>query len=273
MGSQRGSMRSWEESAPTRWFANHLTALAPASLRVALAAIAALGILLTSCDDNDPTAPADSTIVIGADPATVVVDPNAGTAGSSLITATLLSKNGTRLPDQEMIFTTSQGTLDPPAQTILTTDDVGIATSILTTTQTATVTARSGNISAPVTVQTSSAPVSAILLNVSTTSVDDCDDTIDVTARVVTSGGLPVSGFSVQFFQNTPPSLHDGVFSQTIVQSDVAGEAKVTWRPTLTDCTNDCFGGNDCDPMAELQASDLQDTIFSNLVTLNDDIP
>jgi hypothetical protein len=236
---------------------------------------------LAGCESGDPTAPADSTIEVSATPATVVVDPNAGISGVSLITAILRAKNGTRLKDQEMTFVTSQGTLttiggdliDPGDPQI--TDDDGVAEAILTTTQTATVTARSGNITGTVTVQTASGEVSSIILNVSTTSVQDCTDVITVTARVVTSGGQPVAGLPVEFFQNTPPSLHEGIFANTVVISNAAGESETTWRPSGASCLDDCSvasGGNDCDPMAEIQVSDISQTIFSNIVTINDDI-
>jgi hypothetical protein len=248
---------------------------------VAVLAMMAFVLPLAGCESGDPTAPADSTIEVSATPATVVVDPNAGISGVSLITGILRAKNGTRLKDQEMTFTTSQGTLTDTDGDLINpgdpqlTDDSGVASAILTTTQTATVTARSGNITGTVTVQTASGEVSSIILNLSTTSVDDCDDTITVTARVVTSGGQPVAGLPVEFFQNTPPSLHDGIFTNTVVISDAAGESTTTWRPSQATCLDDCSvatGGTNCDPMAEIQASDISKTIFSNIVTVNDDI-
>ena len=264
------------------WTRRSVTHQPGARMRL-LACLAIMAVVLVpaGCESNDPVAPADSTIEVSATPATVVVDPNAGISGVAAITAIVRAKNGTVLPDQAVSFITSQGTLttldgdliDPSDPEI--TDDDGAAKCVLTTTQTATVTARSGNITGTVTVQAASGEVSSIILNVSTTSVQDCTDVITVTARVVTSGGQPVAGLPVEFFQNTPPSLHEGIFANTVVISNAAGESVTTWRPSGASCPDDCSvasGGMDCDPMAELQVSDISATIFSNIVTINDDI-
>ena len=67
--------------------------------------LALLALATPACEsDSDPTAPADSVITVDANPQTVVV-PGGG-QGFTTITATLRSKNGTRLPDQEVSFST-----------------------------------------------------------------------------------------------------------------------------------------------------------------------
>src|SRR5882672_7545922 len=70
---------------------------------------------IAACNNSDPTAPADSTMTVSANPQTVVV-PSVGD-GQAQITATIRSKNGNRLPDQEVTFSTSAGRLDPAAET------------------------------------------------------------------------------------------------------------------------------------------------------------
>ncbi|HXI01656.1 MAG TPA: Ig-like domain-containing protein, partial [Candidatus Saccharimonadales bacterium] len=98
-----------------------------------------------SCVNSDPTAPEGSTITVSADPQTVQPGVN------SKITATVRSMNGTRLPDQEVIFTTTAGKLSTGSNAV-TTDTAGQAESTLSTTQNATVTAASGTVTASTTV-------------------------------------------------------------------------------------------------------------------------
>ena len=100
--------------------------------------IAIASVLMVSCENSDPTAPEGATITVSANPQTV------RSGVTARITATVRSANGTRLPDQEVVFTTTTGSLSPPAQTPILTDDDGQAETVLSTTQTATVMAASG---------------------------------------------------------------------------------------------------------------------------------
>ncbi len=143
--------------------------------RIVLGACLAVGagLFLLACDNNsDPVAPADSTITVSANPQTVVV-PSGGGAGAAEIVATLRSSNGTRLPDQEITFSSTAGFLDPPAETPIKSDSNGQATCILTTTSSATVMARSGSITGSTQIQTASGNISAIQLSVTPQTLDD----------------------------------------------------------------------------------------------------
>jgi len=266
-------MLQGEECGPARpgrgpWRRGHPLA-GPAAL-VCLAA--ALVLPAAGCDnDNDPTAPEDSTIDVSANPSTVVVTESG--PGSSRITATI-RLNGTKLPGQEVTFRTSAGTLDPPAQTPLTTDDQGRAECILTTSQTATITARSGSIEGTAQVQTSSGDISSILLTASPNEIFACSDTITLTARVLTAGGEGVSGVTVRFFNPDPPATIGGSFSPSVVVSDVNGESVSTWRPNSVDCPVECSesqGGSGC--TFAFQAEDGTGDITSNVEQVDDNIP
>src|SRR5437867_775472 len=81
--------------------------------RVALAAlcVAALMLILVTCVTQDPTAPEGSMFTVSANPQTVV--SQGGLPGRTTVTATLRGKNGTRLPDQEVAFSTTSGVLTP----------------------------------------------------------------------------------------------------------------------------------------------------------------
>lgn len=79
---------------------------------------------------------AASSIVVGANPSTVPA-----TGGSSVISAFVLDVNANPLPGAQVTFTTTAGAL---SSALVTTDSNGSASTILTTTQQATVTARVG---------------------------------------------------------------------------------------------------------------------------------
>jgi len=243
-------------------------------------AMFAMLISLAGCESGDPTAPADSTIRVSASPQTVIVDPN-GPPGASRITATLRSKNGTRLPDQEIVFETTagnlfevvNGTLVPLLSRPLETDDDGIAECILTTRQSATVTALSGSIMGTTQIQTASGEISSITLTVSATEIFDCGEDIELTATVRTSTGDPVSGVSVRFFSSDPPATHLGGFFPTSVVSDALGMATTTWRPGST-CVDDCSESNGMGPCTiAFQAEDLTGSIQSFVEQVDDQIP
>jgi len=234
---------------------------------------------LAGCESGDPTAPADSTIRVSASPQTVIVDPN-GPPGASRITATLRSKNGTRLEDQEISFETTAGTLFevvgndlvPLVSRPLTTDDLGIAECVLTTRQSATVTALSGNISGTTQVQTASGEISSITLTLSATEIFDCGEDIELTATVTTSTGDPVSGVSVQFFSPDPPATHLGGFFPASDVSDALGVATTTWRPGST-CADDCSESNGMGPCVLAFQAEDQTGIQSFVEQVDDQIP
>jgi len=211
------------------------------------AAACALGLALAAaapgCESSDPTAPADSVITVSADPQTVVV-PSGG-SGTATITARLRSKNGSPLPDQEMTFSTTQGTLDPPAESLLTTDDDGQALSVLTTSSPATVTARSGSISGTTQVNTAQGNLSQFLLNISPVQeLLACNDTLTFTAEVRTTAGDPVEDVLVCFIEATANTIAGNFNPGDQEFTDSSGEATVTWTPG-SQCNSRCTAAGD----------------------------
>lgn len=244
----------------------------------ALAALA-LGLGLAGCEDSDPVAPADSTITVSASPQTVVVPQNG--QGTSQITATVRSKNGTRLPDQEVTFTTTAGSLVPEAETPLITDDTGQAECLLLTSTSATITARSGSItSAPTQVNTAPGDLAQFLLNVVPQVLTGCNDTLTLTAQVNTTSGDPVQGVIVVFDEVPPSTLFGNFDPGNQILTDVNGEAVVMWTPQASICAAECqqATADPNNPMAGIcelvfTASDTVGTFESVPVEVNDSIP
>ncbi len=86
------------------------------------------------CEDSVLTAPTDATIVMAANPGTVVIDPNNGeTEGSTTIVAQVFDANGNPLSGVAVLFSTSGGSL-ASAGTTVSTNASGIATDTLTVT-------------------------------------------------------------------------------------------------------------------------------------------
>jgi hypothetical protein len=69
--------------------------------------------LVPACESTDVTAPANSTIILQAVPASVLINQDAGeTQGSTQIYALILDKGGQPLKDIPVIFTSTAGRLD-----------------------------------------------------------------------------------------------------------------------------------------------------------------
>jgi hypothetical protein len=244
----------------------------------ALLAAAVLG--LAACeDDGDPLAPADSTITVSANPQTVII-PSGGGAGVTEVVATLRSKNGTRLPDQEITFSTTAGTLDPPAESSLTTDDQGQATSTLITSSAATVTARSGSITGTTQVQTATGNLTTFILNVDPTELTSCQDTLDIEVEVNTSSGDPAPGILVQF--ETSGEL-TGTFNPQQTNSGTDGLATSIFTPSATVCQQECTSAG-ADPNSSggarngictlfIHANDLTGSFSAPPVQIDESIP
>ncbi|MGH9869874.1 MAG: hypothetical protein ACREAA_17145 [Candidatus Polarisedimenticolia bacterium] len=204
-------------------------AAAPALLLTAAAVLAA-------CDDaGDPTAPSDSTVNVSANPQTVIVPTNG--VGFSTITATVRSKNGTLLDNQEVTFSTTGGDLDPPADTFLTTDDLGQARSKLGTATSVTVTARSGNITGTTQVQTVPGNLATFILNVVPAILEDCTTDLNVIVEVFETDGDPAPGVLVIF--GTTGEMN-GSFTPGQINSDINGLALSTFEPNSTLCQQQC---------------------------------
>lgn len=144
--------------------------------RFPLLLLAALA-LAVGCEDSGVVAPSDGQMILSANPATVVIDDEAGeTEGQSTITAQLFDAGGYPLQGVDVTFTTSSGSLAsaPPGETPIpvVTNASGIARDVLTLTPaddaTIDVEARSGTLSASVAVALSvgsdNTPPTAVIL-------------------------------------------------------------------------------------------------------------
>lgn len=208
-------------------------------MKAALAAslLAGGALLFPACEDSDPTAPEGSTVIVSASPQTV--QPNVDV----LITATIRASTGARLPDQEVIFTTTTGILTPPAQTPLITDDDGEVTCILNTASTATVTAQSGSISQSTTVNVQACDLSQITLVIDPVNITACSTQVTLRATAFDTQAGRCGGVILSFRGDDPPAglnLLPGTISPQQGLTDASGELTVQFTPTDTLCQDQC---------------------------------
>ena len=123
----------------------------------ATAIVVAFALAFVGCVDNGVVAPNGASIVLSANPQTVVIDPNTQTpdpqtgrfTGETQIDALLLDENGFLLEGVSIVFRTTAGTLASGGNAIETNEN-GVASDTLTVTdlspQQVTVTALSGNL-------------------------------------------------------------------------------------------------------------------------------
>lgn len=176
----------------------------------------------------------------------VSADPQSVPAGGkSTITATVRSSSGTRLPDQEVIFSTTAGKLTPSAQTALTTDDNGQATSVLTNSSnnTATVTARSGTITATTTVNFTSCALDDIILTLNPQVLPSCNTDVMITVTLLDTNGDGCPGERVTLSKKVPTGSFNelvGNFLRSQGTTDSNGEFTTTFQPDQNSCNNNC---------------------------------
>lgn len=244
----------------------------------AMAGLAIAAVFLVTCDNQDPLAPEGSTITVSASPQTIPII--GGGAGNSTITATVRGKNGTRLPDQEVTFNTSQGTLDPPAQSPLITDDQGQATSTLITNSTATVTAFSGSISGNTTVNVVTGDLSNITVSLDVSTIQNCSDTVEVTASAADVNGDGVTGVVITFKTKVPNGFNElkGNFNPTQPRTDLNGEAVTTFTPDPVICSQKCSASAQPAPpnggacAIDITAQDISGTFISPSVRIDENV-
>jgi hypothetical protein len=240
----------------------------------AAACVTLLALAAAACESSDPVAPADSILTVSANPQTVLV-PRGGGVASADITATLRSKNGTRLPDQEVTFSTTAGDLDPIADTPILTNSDGQAKSTLRTNQAATVTARSGGISGTTQILTTPSIVSQVLLNVENQdppfdqALHTCADKLDLTATVRDPNSKPVIGVTVVFSQT---GNLNGSFTSSQGSTDPNGEVLTTWNAG-SNCTALCVGAGDPNVPCTLTLTATSGGMTSFPVSVADNIP
>ena len=164
------------------------------------AAIRAISLIVLSlamagavaCDKGTPTAPANATLVVTANPLTIT--PN----GASTITITALRSSGQPVnPGTEIRLDTTLGSIDP----VVTTDERGQAQATLRGDGTggeATITARSGTATAQmVKVQIGAKAASVVVITTPASIPDDEPAQVDIVAIVLDAGGQPIQGASV----------------------------------------------------------------------------
>jgi len=210
-------------------------------------AVVLLALLYGACQKSDTVAPDGSTINLAATPATILL--NGGVQASPVnVLATVRNSIGVPLPGQDVRFTQTSGSLDPPAGTPVTTDSFGNAVTILTAaSQTTTITAQSGKATATLALQTTTCNISTIGLSLSSpVSFIDCSDKFNLIVTVKDSTGDACVGVLVTFTSTTtatPPSTDVAVvLTPGSKSTDIAGE--VTTQISLAgDCGNKCVGG------------------------------
>lgn len=240
-------------------------------------ALAIAGMVL-ACNRSDPTAPTDSTITVSANPQTVVLDPtDPNHEGTTTITATVRSKNGTRLPDQEVTFSTTNGSLAPPAETPIITNTDGQASCELSTPTSATVTARSGSITGSTQVTTVTGNIGSFNLSVIPQSIGTCNDVLDLEVTVLDTNGDPLENVSVEFKLQGGSKL-TGTFRPPSGVTNPSGILSATWTPDSTVCSSSCTDVGD--PNGPGICSDLffvactsSCSIQSNTVRVTEDVP
>jgi hypothetical protein len=225
-----------------------------------LAALAVGFLALANCHRGDQTAPEGAIIDLAASPTTIVLVDGSGSAD---VVATVSSSVGVPLPDQDVRFSTSAGTLEtltgqPAANIPIRTDSFGNAHVTLTTTKTTTVTARSGGASGTLTLDAVVGDLQSININLDsgTGCLDDdtfltCSDVLCLVAEAVDVDGAPVPGVSIQFnledATNDPDGDPFGVsFTITNGTTDSSGQVHTRVRIGSSDCVDLCTAGKTC---------------------------
>ncbi|HEU5182395.1 MAG TPA: hypothetical protein VFW45_16535 [Candidatus Polarisedimenticolia bacterium] len=258
--------------------------LFPAAGVMLLAFALALG---AACRGSDKVAPADSTIVVAATPTTIVKsdDPNCniiggGACGTAQVVATVYSKAGVPQEDQDVRFSATAGLLfkgtfsnpEPAANIPIRTDSIGNATVFLATSTTTTVTARSGNATGDLTLNTVQGNISEIQINLDTESpgcedstdlIESCSQEVCFKATAIDTNGDPIAGVTIIFKLQNNTSGNDtfnASFTPSQDTTDDNGDAFTVLRPQ-NDCPTECGGGKSC--QGEVIAS-LQGNAFTS---------
>ncbi len=168
-------------------------------------------------------------VTVSASPTSV---PSTG--GSSTVTALVTDASGNPLSSVPVTFSTTSGTFS--AQ-VANTDTSGQATTTLTTTREATVTATAGGTtSAPVTISVTVRPTVSIALAQGSTPVEGGITTFSITVNTA-AGGAPLQNVVVNYGDGASDDLgsvtgtvsvqhvygEDGSFTPSVVATDVTG--------------------------------------------------
>ncbi len=255
------------------------------SCRAALRAAALLTVAaLAGCESGETIAPDGSTLTVTANPTNIVTGSLAQClsilgvtpCGTADVVATVSSKLGSPLPDQDVRFTSTAGKLftgslpsiQDATNVPIPTDKFGNAHVTIISSSTATVNARSGAATRTITLQTIPGNIGRILLDFDTTTsgcstivpdVTSCSDRICLVATVEDSANPPnpLQGVQIVFkLQNnvSGSNTFSGGFVPAQPTTDVNGEAPTTFTPSST-CPGQCGGNKPC--QAEIVAATL----------------
>ena len=114
------------------------------------------------------------------------------------------------------------------------------------------------------------------ILDVTPAELTSCTDQLQLSARVQTTGGIPVPGVLV-IFNETPNSTLTGTFTPSgQLLSDASGVATVVWRPGVAQCFQECTTVGDPNSGActlAFTAGDITAAFESVPVLIIDSIP
>jgi hypothetical protein len=252
---------------------------------------------VAACTDSDKIPPKGSQVAVSAIPATIPLAAgaecisllNVPTCGTSKIVASVSSELGVPLSDQDVRFNNEAGRLflgdvsNPidAANIPISTDDDGNAVVNLITSGTTKITARSGLNSGTLTVSTVVGNLSAILLNLDTTStgctgttqnVTSCGQKVCFKAEAVDASGDGVPGVVLVFsLQNnvSGDNTFSVQFSPSQDTTNSNGEVFTSFTPDTT-CTAECGGNKDCqaEVVVKTQGASLTSTPFALTVDI-----
>ncbi len=228
-----------------------------------------LATLTAGCQKSDVIAPDGSTISLVSTPATIVLAGGVQ-AEPATILATVSNSIGVPLSGQDVRFTTTSGTLDPPGGTPVRTDSHGNAVTVLSgATQGPNITAKSGKATASLQLTTATCNLATILLNGSL-NLANCTQTFDLTATALDTASNACEGVIITFSfvpTSTPSTDITGTFNPLQAPSDVDGLVGTTLTIDNTSCTAKCPGAT-----CTMSVKACSGTVCSGVILLVDNI-
>jgi len=253
---------------------------------------------VAACTESDKIPPKGSIITMAANPATIPLGAgaecvsllNVTNCGTAQIVANVTSELGIPLPNQDVRFSNEAGRLftGPVSNPVdaanipISTNDDGNAIVNLITSGTTKITARSGLNSGTLTISTVVGNLSAILLNLDTTStgcsgttqnVTACNQKVCFKAEAVDASGDGVPGVVLVFsLQNniSGDNTFNVQFTPSQDTTDSTGAVFTSFTPDTT-CTAECGGNKSC--QAEVVVKTQGGSLTSTPVALTVDIP
>ena len=229
-----------------------------------------LAIVVAGCQKTDVIAPDGSTISLVSTPATIVLAGGVQ-AEPATILATVSNSIGVPLSGQDVRFTTTSGTLDPPGGTPVRTDSHGNAVTVLTgATQGPNITAKSGKATASLQLTTATCNLATILLNGSL-NLANCTQTFDLTATAIDTASDPCEGVIITFSlvpTSTPTTDISASFNPLQAPSDVDGVVDTTLTIDNPSCTSKCPGSQTC----SMSVKACSGTVCSGVIVLVDNM-